>query len=310
MPDLDYRVRPAKSIQRKMLVEAFGRLDRFAPIRSYRYVGFGSYFFSDFVLVHRALGIDKMVSVEKDVEQQARFEANRPFRTIEMRFGHSNIVLPELPWNERTILWLDPTEKLNKELLADIALFFSRSVSGSVIAVTMNVDSRKLRHTPLEELIQNVGPELIPPGITKDELRSWGFADASRRIILNAVEEVLNRRNGGLPEPERLRFYDLFNFRYQDGARMLTVGGLICSESDRPRASACEFRRLDFAQAEPYVIQAPTLTFREVRSLDSRLPDAPSRLTSAARMLGIPRELVEQYRKVYRYYPTFSETEI
>ena len=48
---VNYVLRPAKNIERKMFCEAFRRLAEFGRVDSYRYVGFGSTFFSDFSLV-------------------------------------------------------------------------------------------------------------------------------------------------------------------------------------------------------------------------------------------------------------------
>ncbi len=64
---INYSLRPAKSVERKMLCEAIKRLAVFDKIESYKYVGFGSAYFSDFSLIHRSLGIEDMLSIEKDI---------------------------------------------------------------------------------------------------------------------------------------------------------------------------------------------------------------------------------------------------
>ena len=62
---INYSLRPAKQIERKMLIEAFRNLTEFGDIGSYRYIGFGSIYFSDFNQVHKSLGITVCV---KDIE--------------------------------------------------------------------------------------------------------------------------------------------------------------------------------------------------------------------------------------------------
>src|SRR4051812_32120603 len=105
---INYALRPAKSVERKMMVEAFRRLSEFRLVDTYRYIGFGSTYFADFQLIHKSLNIQAMKSIERDVENRARFEFNKPFRCIEMEFGESNLVLPTLPWADiPTIAWLD-----------------------------------------------------------------------------------------------------------------------------------------------------------------------------------------------------------
>ena len=117
---INYSIRPAKSIERKMLCEAFRRLSEFGSLDSYRYLGFGSTYFSDFALFYRLLGLRNMISIEKDAANSQRFEFNRPFRCIDVKFSHSNDALPTLPWNERTIGWFDYDDKLDAGLLADV----------------------------------------------------------------------------------------------------------------------------------------------------------------------------------------------
>jgi hypothetical protein len=75
---INYDLRPAKSIERKMMAEALQALTLFAPMKEYSYRGFGSPYFTDFSLVHRVLGIRNMESIEKDEYNKGRFVFNRP----------------------------------------------------------------------------------------------------------------------------------------------------------------------------------------------------------------------------------------
>lgn len=86
---INYELRPAKNIERKMLSEAFRCLTSFGSVSSYRYVGFGSHFFSDFKLFHRSLGITQMISIEDNKEYKERFTFNIPYSCIKLRFGNS-----------------------------------------------------------------------------------------------------------------------------------------------------------------------------------------------------------------------------
>lgn len=67
----------------------------------------------------------------------------------------------------------------------------------------------------------------------------------------------------------------MFNFNYRDGARMLTMGGLLY---DRGQAGIVNgaFDGLSFIRPdeEPYLIEIPYLTYREMRYLDTHLPDS------------------------------------
>jgi hypothetical protein len=84
---INYGLRPAKHIERKMMVEAFRRLEPVASLKSYRYVGFGSPYFPDFSLIHRSLGISTMVSIERELSSERRMCFNRPFKCISIEMG-------------------------------------------------------------------------------------------------------------------------------------------------------------------------------------------------------------------------------
>jgi len=130
----NYRVRPAKSIERKMLCETLLRLSFFEPIENYRYIGFGSTTFADFILFHKTLGIKDMISIEKRETDKVRFEFNKPFHCIDMRYGNSNEVLPSLAWQTKTIVWLDYDGFLTDSVLQDVAYTSMNLISGSNLA--------------------------------------------------------------------------------------------------------------------------------------------------------------------------------
>src|SRR5690242_1898583 len=98
MARVNYSLRPAKQIERRMLTEAFQRLVEFGALSSYRYIGFGSIQFRDFIMFHKHLGITNMLSIEKDAINKARFEFNLPFSCVSLRIGKSGEVLPTIPW--------------------------------------------------------------------------------------------------------------------------------------------------------------------------------------------------------------------
>ena len=54
---INYSLRPAKCIERKMLCETFRRLSIFGKVETYSYIGFRCTFFSDFALFHKSLNI-------------------------------------------------------------------------------------------------------------------------------------------------------------------------------------------------------------------------------------------------------------
>lgn len=310
---INYSLRPAKSVERKMLVETFRRFSEFRLIDSYRYVGFGSTYFADFQLLHKTLNIRAMKSIERDVENKARFEFNKPFRCIEMEFGESHAILPALQWADiPTIAWLDYDGPLTPNVLADIKTFCTLASPPSALIVSVNAqpgapDPEK-PDSRLEELARVLGPEKVPAGITAKDLRAWGTARVYRKIIHNEIEETVVDRNGDKPSGNEILYRQLFNFHYADNAKMLTVGGLLYDQGLSARVQSCAFEQLSFVRPreDPFLIAPPNLTYKELRHLDTMLPVDPA---NPPNLLGVPAIDVTKYAEMYRYFLTFAEME-
>jgi len=314
---INYRLRPAKCIERKMLAETFLRLSPFGKVSHYRYVGFGSTYFSDFVLFHRTLGMCNMVSIERDVENEKRFCFNRPFRCIDMKFETSNVALPRLTWEARTITWLDYDGKLDINVLEDVRTVAGSASAGSLLVISVNAHplTRPDDVRPADrdswmkkQLIKQVGDKNVPLGLAGSELKQWGKAQVYRKIVNDVVASTLADRNAGRPPGTKLRYRQLFNFHYSDGAKMLTVGGLLYDEGQMSMLAACGFDDLPFVRSDvkPYLITVPNLTLREIRQLDSQLPAGDEEVSLPA----VPPADVDAYAEVYRYFPAFAEVDM
>jgi len=307
---INYSLRPAKQIQRRMLCETFRRLSVFGAVASYRYIGFGSPYFADFALIHKSLGITDMVCVEVNEHHKERFEFNKPFVCIRLKYGHSNDVLPALAWTDtRCIVWLDYDGTLDNNVLTDIAIVCANVTPASLFVLTVEADSRPDEMQRLAKLKKAVGEDRVPADVQENDLAGWDMSKVLRRIIVNEVLSALNARNGGRREANRIEFKPLFNFQYADSAKMLTVGGLLYDTGQAPLVARCSFEQLSFVRVgeEAYRIKVPMLTYRELRHLDQHLPTANlGELT----MHSVPQEDLQTYAAVYRYFPTFAETEI
>jgi len=131
---INYALRPAKNVERKMMADVLKNVDRLAPLREYQYVGFGSIFFADYRLFHRTFGMDKMVSIEGYENDGKRVEFNRPYDCIDVRMGMSFDVLPHLDWKQRSIVWLDYDHEIALHVLQDVDLVCSRVSTHSQVS--------------------------------------------------------------------------------------------------------------------------------------------------------------------------------
>jgi hypothetical protein len=309
----NYSLRPAKNIERKMFCEVFARLSRIAPLHSYRYIGFGANTFVDFILFHQRLGITDMISIEGFKDNKERINFNKPFSCIKMKWGKSSEVLPLIKWNKRMIVWLDYDFQINKDVLSDVRLAISKAPSGSVLAVTLDVDfdedivDENSNEKRLAELTEGVGEQKIPFGTRPIDLAGWGFAKICRKILDNEIASALQARNGPNHAWVHLKYEQLFNIHYADRAKMLTAGGILLGQDDHKKLSFDDFSDLEFVSFGdiPYRIHAPILTTREVRYLNGKLPSAEVNTPS-----WLPEDDRKKYGKVYRYYPAYTEVEI
>lgn len=324
MLSINYALRPAKSVERKMMCETLRELRAFHPLSAYRYVGFGSAFFTDFILFHRSLGLTDMVSIEHYVAARERVEWNVPYKCIRVVFGDSNRVLPDperLGWEKPVIVWLDYDYTLDHTVLADVDTFCEKAVRGSVLAVTVAAwdlapwrakdtkeqrSSRRRRERFQTMLAKRLGGR-PPVVITDADIEEWGTARVYRRIINARIERALSETRAMSRAKQAIAYQQLFNFQYRDSTPMLTVGGIIYDPADdADRLERCRFGSLPFIASgdEPCQITVPPLTFREMRFLDRRLPAEPVPVVE-----WLPDGFAEQYAAIYRYFPEFVETE-
>ena len=306
---INYALRPAKNVERKMMAEAFANLRHLYPIEQYQYIGFGSTYFSDFNLFHRLLGLTNMISLEQAEAHQARFEFNRPFNCIQLLFGHSNDLLPTLAWDKPTILWLDYDDRLNDKMLTDIDFACKEMISGSIFLISVNAHPDRSNEPRLELLKDRVGEDNLPLEVTDRELAGWSMSGTCRTIIMNSIEQSLSSRNAVLPIADQLAYQQLFNFQYEDGSKMLTVGGVVYKPDHATQIKQCGFESLPFVRTDDahYRIVMPNLTYREMRHLDTQLP-LTDQLSLQAE--GIAERDLGRYQQLYRYFPMFAETEI
>jgi hypothetical protein len=322
--DVDYTLRPAKSVERKMLCEAFRRLSHFAPPATYQYIGFPSPFYSDFLLFHRALGFRRMIAIESEVRDKVRFRFNRPFRSIRCIFETSTEALPKLRWSRPSVVWLDYDTAFYDGVFADIATVCSSARSGTMLAITLDAKLRGDKNDTgravekFDRLRADFGTRLPRDLVLNRKRRpvdaafvaEGGLPRIYSRIALDAMIETTRQRSAALPDDRKMRFQQLFDFEYKDSAEMVTVGGLLYEQRDEAKAAACQFENLPFivhAGRPPHALKVPRLTHREARYLDRQIPMKDG---ASFRRTGLSAHMVREYERIYRWFPTFAETEL
>ncbi|MFK4808659.1 O-methyltransferase [Devosia sp. ZW T5_3] len=316
---IDYSLRPAKHAERKMLCDVFRRLWPFGAVENYLYVGFGSVWFSDFTIFHRALGIRDMISIEQAAGAAKRIEANKPFK-IDIDFRASNHVLPELDWERKAFLWLDYDDPLSTDMLLDVQTVANRAQSGTVLVVSvqchrspMIAEAERERASDataidaVERFRQLFGRDRVPSSLFDDDLIGWPYGALSRSMLLAEIEKTLAARNG-MPDQADMRSEVVCEFEYEDGAKMTTLVVVFYEDADANKVSDCGFAQMDFLKAGSKLVRIPVpkLTVKEFRQLEQQLPLAAGTALDCGE---IPPGEASQFAEMYRYLPNFAVIE-
>jgi hypothetical protein len=288
--NLDYSDRPSKRVSRRILVDVLRRLHRLDNLANYSYVGFGAYQFLDFDLVHRELGVRNMTSIESDSKLIARCHFNVPYKDIQIIQGTATTVLPTLDWTKKSIVWLDYTQRLRQQEIADCENVALTLTPGSVLAVTLNCHPGE-EGTRMRALEDAIGTAHVAITLTDDKLGGWGLAAAQHKLLTAKIEKTLNDRGDGAS------WQQVLNIRYKDDARMQLIVGIIDHPDIHAELSACKFGDMDFTSydAESLIIAIPSLTTREQLKINESLPSK-----SPKAFAGISQDAVSSYAKFYR----------
>jgi len=324
---INYSVRPAKNVERKMIRDLFLRLRSFGELTNFQYIGFGAKYFVDFVMFHKHLHIKKMISIEKDRGNVERYEFNKPFGCIDIKNEQSNDALSKINYDKKVICWLDYDGVLTNNVLTDVVILLENAKSGSTISVSYNShpyqplklkekygDDLSQSELILKELGCSIRKEMLPTKILEQgTLKRHNFSKILRSIIFNQIDKTLLNKNAGLKNDEKWIFSQIMFFDYKDGAYMSTIGGVLYQKCDEELFNNCSFDSFDFykSEDESYSIEVPNLTIKEINRLRENMPLTEFDIDNQA---IFPKTIFSEadilkFSKIYKYFPSFSEVE-
>lgn len=315
---INYNIRPNKCIERKMICEVLSKLSLIDELNSYRYIGFGSTFFTDFSLFHKQLGISDLISIEIAEEKKDRFEFNKPFSCIQIKYGEASTILPNLELDKKkNIIWLDYDGIIEGYMFSDIDTIIANAMEGSVFMLSLNVEPfRGDQEQKLKNLIDKIGKQRIPIEYQSINLNAKNYIKVIYQMIDMQIKKSLSERNGN--NEEKIEYKQIFNYLYKDGATMLTVGGIIHNAEQKKNINKMKLHKFNHIRLDEnqYKIQCPNLTYKEIQLLNNLLPcdietDDLGTITNE-KLKGIPLSSadIKDYSEIYRYYPNYAETNI
>ena len=306
---INYSIRPSKSIQRQIVFECLEKLNSILGLGDATYIGFGSVWFTDFVLAHKRIGVNRMISIESDEIGYSRASFNKPYSVVNVRHGHSNTVLPELlddkslrnkPW----IVWLDYDYALNESIVEDLRLLAQSAPTNSILLFTVNaVDSQygkfpNERPSYLKKVLGNVVPDDLANRQCKDPRLQATVAEFSIAYLQSVAAEM--RRPGG--------FVSAFKVPYKDNAPMTTFGGILPNAKLADRIKEV-VQSVDWKGRVEEQIRAPHLTVKEASGIQSLLPSESPIKREQIKALGfdLTEEEIAIFQKYYKQYPSFAQ---
>lgn len=313
---INYFIRPNKNIERKIIFECLSRFSNIFNLSDYRYIGFGAFTFSDFILAHKNLNISDLISIEKKACFERRVNFNKPYKCIDIKIGEANIVLPELKLQDKeSILWLDYDGTVDTSVVSDVRYTCENIKTNSFVIFTINAhrgsitDTQGPNETPrdaLERGLRSIFKDLVPSILEGSDLQNSGFPKLLSRMMISLINRSI-RKSGRID-----KFIPLFNFSYQDDSPMITIGGLVCEDIVFSKIDESYIYNSHITGENQFKIDVPPLTTKEKLSIDSILP--ASWPLSKEDISDIPFEIKESQLKAffefYKHYPVFMEGNI
>jgi hypothetical protein len=323
---IPYHQRQNKHVERQIFIDILRRVDRWRPMEKYLYVGFGGVYFEDFKLLHRHFGIDQMISIEQEEWLIPRQKVNLPYGCIIPRRQLSGEFIQNVeevrqgyPLADHLLTWLDYAK--SSELpnqLTEVRALLPKLEADDVLKITLSANPKWLRggsRTELENRLENlknkVGAQYLAEGLTEEDVENERLPE----VLLGALKRMISE---GMTESPRLYFQPLGCYVYRDSVTMLTATGILLHRGDRKKFFATfdfDGFALSSRDWKLHRIKVPALSLPEKLMLDQLLFEkSPSEVSRAlsfrfAEDLDESLELIENYQKLYRYYPNYHRVQ-
>jgi hypothetical protein len=305
---VNYSLRPSKSIQRQIVFDGIRELQADLDLERLVYIGFGSIWFTDFVMAHKLLRVDDMVSIEGSDIGYRRAVFNSPYATVRVKAGFSGGVLPTLyedeiikarPW----LVWLDYDYEFNENVRDDVRSLVENAPANSVLIFTFNGrDSKYGKAQERPDRLRALFGAVVPDDLTKDACKDGQMPETLAEIALDymrAVAADLSRPGGFIPA---------FRVVYKDSVPMVTVGGVLPAKGAARIATDIIGKSTWPCRPEKAIV-APHLTIREAAILQAQLPKPLPLSRAIVQGLGfdLEDEQIATFQTYYRQYPAFAQ---
>lgn len=330
---LPYRLRPHKAVDRRLFLELLNRYERWKDLESHAYISMAAFAMEDQKLVHRLLGIERLLAFDMHSDVVGRQKFNRPTAGTKCVQSTATDLVRDIVANVESagitgaagyIVWLDYTDpKQIGQQLADFHSLLTQLAPNDIVRVTVNANwdwwagksypnapiAIDVRQKKAMAKLQLNLKTYLPTDVKAESLDEHGICVAIARSFGKAAGQAVRGSRS---------FEPLSIIRYADGQQMLTITGAVTTLSATPDLrgklglGSWAFASSNWSDVK--YIAVPDLTARERLFLEREAyrgePDLTATLgfniEAAAEMPGF----VENFSRYYRHYPAFSSVEL
>lgn len=321
---LPYHLRQNKHVERRLFIDLLEHVDRWRPLKSYLYVGFGGIHFEDFKLLHSHFAMTKMLSIENQEWVVPRQLHNKPYGCIDLELCESAEFIRTLDkfrdqyQAPNLLCWLDyanPSELAAQ--LNDIKAILPSLLANDILKVTLNASPKALAtmakkgediHEKRLEVLRGIlGTQFLAEGVTSEQMKDDQFPDVLSAAFQRVVAEAMK-------ESPSLVFQPIGTYVYKDSSQMITFTGILLDANDLDnfiRTSGLGSFELAGLAWQLERVDVPDLSLREKLTLDQTIfKKTPAEIEDSIKfkLEEDPEESlrqIESYVKFYRYYPSF-----
>lgn len=334
---IPYHLRPHKAVDRRLFVDLLSRCERWRPLNDAAYISMGAYPLEDHKLVHRMLGLRKLIAFDYDPEVVKRQIFNRPIDTCKcvcQSSGHLvdnlDAVLADAGYADASnlIVWLDYTSP--SELGVQIREFITlldKLKPGDVVRITVNANASSLfSPKPQKGVPTMLGEEVRKVRFSKlgERIGDYLPADAKAEMMTDELlPAVLSKAIGAaaleaLPTSGASTFAPLSIVRYADGQQMLSLTGIVVPRDEeahmREKLDLASWRFASQDWSQVHLLTVPDLTIRERLFLEraigtTAVSEMKEHLGFDFGALEVGEAFLNDYQHYYRFYPNLLAAE-
>ena len=326
-----YHLRPNKFIDRHLFIQVLSGLKKILKIENYQYIGFGSFMFDDFKIIHNQLGISKMISLESNKTVHQRAEFNKPYKCIKVQNTKSSIFIDDFSPEKNFIFWLDYTapSELGSQFSEFCTLVGTKMNAHDIVRITLNanpatLDSNnnaeevkeqiyKKRIEKLNERIQ----DYMPTDTNEENMSAIKYPFFLLSCLKRAAIQALTPS-----EYQKKYLSPLFSSVYADGPhQMVTLTAIVLDcEDEGKKIKECLDQYHDYVKFEwnePCHIGIPSLTTKELIHINNLLPANGGSINKIKEKFHFAfmgnqtlDDAIKNYVDYYKYYTNFHHVNL